>query len=164
LFPHYAQSLDKISEDPMPTLRRILKYMPAAVMGLLVVAWVVSVASSYALSFSVPFSEWQYAAGGHEGALLINYQRRVPSMRFYWYEQETRGSPATSLGQFNAHGFVSKDSRAYWQVEVPFLALITAVLPFAVGSFTAFRFRLCHYLAYTVLAAVELAYYLRWQE
>jgi len=27
-----------------------------------------------------------------------------------------------------------------------------------------FRFRLWHYLAYTALIAVELAYYLRWQE
>jgi hypothetical protein len=32
------------------------------------------------------------------------------------------------------------------------------------GSRFFSRFRLWHYLAYTALVAVELAYYLRWQE
>jgi hypothetical protein len=50
----------------------------------------------------------------------------------------------------------------YDAVVVPIPWLITAVLPFAVGPFISFRFRLWHYLAYTTLVAVELAYYLRW--
>jgi len=36
------------------------------------------------------------------------------------------------------------------------------LFPLAIGPFVSYR--LWHYLAYTALAAVELAYYLRWQE
>jgi len=46
-------------------------------------------------------------------------------------------------------------------VPVPFL--ITILLPLAIGPFISFRFRLWHYLAYTALVAVQLAYYSRWQ-
>jgi hypothetical protein len=49
-------------------------------------------------------------------------------------------------------------------VMLPQLCLITAVTPLAVGPFLSYRFRLWHYLAYTALVALELAYYLRWQE
>ena len=41
--------------------------------------------------------------------------------------------------------------------------LISLLLPLAIGSFTGFRFRLWHYLAYTALVAVELAYYFQWR-
>ena len=44
---------------------------------------------------------------------------------------------------------------------MPFLLLMSLVLPLAIGPFIAFRFRLWHYLAYTATVAVELAYYLR---
>ena len=47
---------------------------------------------------------------------------------------------------------------------VPIVLLITLVAPLAVGPFLSFRFRLWHYLAYTALVALELAYYLRWQD
>ena len=49
-------------------------------------------------------------------------------------------------------------------VRVPFPLLITAMIPLAIGPFLCFRFRLWQYLAYMALVAVELAYYLRWQE
>jgi hypothetical protein len=48
-------------------------------------------------------------------------------------------------------------------VGVPIIVAVTAMLPLAIGPFLSFRFRLWHYLAYTALVAVELAYYLRWQ-
>jgi predicted DNA repair protein MutK len=51
-----------------------------------------------------------------------------------------------------------------WAVVVPFALLITALFPLAIGPFLSFRFRLWHYLAYTSMIAVELAYYLRRQE
>jgi len=44
---------------------------------------------------------------------------------------------------------------------MPLFRLLIAVLP--VGFKPFFRFRLWHYLAYTALVAVELAYYSRWQ-
>ena len=44
------------------------------------------------------------------------------------------------------------------------LLFVAVMLLLAIGPFLSFRFRLWHYLAYTALVAVELAYYLRWQE
>jgi hypothetical protein len=48
-------------------------------------------------------------------------------------------------------------------ISLPYSVLTTTLLPPAIGPFLSFRFRLWHYLAYTVLVALELAYYLRWQ-
>jgi hypothetical protein len=53
--------------------------------------------------------------------------------------------------------------------HTPIFALIRSFLagdwgiPLAIGPFLAFRFRLWHYLVYTTLAGLELAYYLRQQ-
>jgi hypothetical protein len=48
-----------------------------------------------------------------------------------------------------------------WRANLPFLLLLTLLLPPAVGPFTRFRFPLWSYFAYTALLAAELAYYLR---
>jgi hypothetical protein len=48
-----------------------------------------------------------------------------------------------------------------WRANLPFLLLLTLLLPPAVGPFTHFRFPLWSYFAYTALLAAELAYYLR---
>jgi hypothetical protein len=64
-------------------------------------------------------------------------------------------------------GFLAIDGHidpVAFAIAVPLISLMTAILPLALGNFTGFRFRLWHYLAYTALVAVELAYYLRWQE
>gem|GEM_PF-2911905 len=49
-------------------------------------------------------------------------------------------------------------------VLIPYACLLAAILPIAVGACTGFRFCLWHYLAYTAIVALELAYCLRWQE
>jgi len=94
----------------MPTLRRILKYTPAVVLGLLVVAW------SVGLFYSV----------------LVPVE------------------PTGRLSVETARSFVS----ATYKFDGGM----------AIGPFLSFRFLLWHYLAYRALVAVELAYYLRWQE
>jgi hypothetical protein len=48
------------------------------------------------------------------------------------------------------------------EVAIPLLLCMTGLFPLAVGPFISFRFQIWHYLAYTALVAVELAYYLRW--
>jgi hypothetical protein len=45
---------------------------------------------------------------------------------------------------------------------IPLAWLITLMVPFAVGSAISYRFRIWHYLAFTLLVAVELAYYVYW--
>jgi hypothetical protein len=55
----------------MPTLRFILKYTPAVVMGLLVVAWVVSVFTNFGMSFNLPRSGTMTAGAAHSTFHLI---------------------------------------------------------------------------------------------
>jgi hypothetical protein len=116
----------------MPTLRRILKYAPAVVMGLLVVVWVVSL--GLAPRIWVPIQRWGSAIALEEGSLAFYYLVVLDSS--YMYERAL----------------------------IPLPWVMTPMLPLAIGPFISFRFRLWHYLAFTTLVAVELAYYLRWQE
>ena len=149
----------------MPTLRRILKYTPAVVLGLLVVAWVASIQGYYSVfrqhgQYAGNLSMYNGSASGFlVGGGLLAQGRQL----------EDGFIPPPKLGVRSLVGRwgLSTDQPGWdWScsIQVPFLVLTTLWLPLAVGSFTAFRFRLWHYLAYTALVAVELAYYLRWQE
>jgi hypothetical protein len=142
----------------MPALRRFLKYTPAVVLGLLVVAWVASwflfwgvgiLAGRFSVS-AVNSTVQIICSGAHETELTGVIVQRKP----------IRWTARVILGHIDyVHrwpGFVS--------LYLPSPLLIMVFLPFAAGPFVSFRFRLWHYLVYTALVAVELAYYLRWQE
>jgi len=148
----------------MPTLRRILKYTPAVVMGLLVVGWAATSLGMYAASFGLPLSKRQYAIIGNRGSLAMNFQHGSRKLRLWWYAGDRPPTLRHMAGEFHAEGFLDGGARAYWQIELPFILFATALSPLAIGPFISFRFRLWHYLAYTALVATELAYYLRWQE
>jgi hypothetical protein len=141
----------------MAILRRILKYTPAVVLGLLVVAWVVSCFFFFgAGSLRVPFS-----LAGADSTVRIVCSNVFPSGLegvVVERKQPIESSARSILGCLNY--------RSRWpeviSVQLPYPLLVTAVIPFAIGPYIRFRFRLWHYLAYTTLVAVELAYYLRW--
>jgi hypothetical protein len=139
----------------MATLRRILKYTPAAVLGLLVVGWAISLRwqvfiainfGRFNLNTSIDAGSWQvdsdYGGGGH-------YFSVDEAGKHVW------GWPLGALA-YHPDGSIG-----FLLVPIPFMS--TVLLPLAIGTFNSFRFRLWHYLAYTALVAVELAYYLRWQ-
>lgn len=63
------------------------------------------------------------------------------------------------LGRYQLYRLYKNEFGSNWHFEIPFSIPLTALLPFTVGAFTSFRFRLWHYLAYTALIAAELAYY-----
>jgi hypothetical protein len=148
----------------MPTLRRTLKYMPAVVLGLLVVAWAVSWFGIVTVQWKLGLSEVQTRSGA--GSVWCSYAPCgtgfKPSYTVHVYAYEDIDERMV-LGRF---GVLFDSSRGLESGggSVPYLILLPVVLPFVVGSITAYRFRLWHYLAYTTLVAVELAYYLRWQE
>jgi hypothetical protein len=143
----------------MHALRRIFKYTPAAIVALLVVVWVGSVFKRVLvhLPFSTMCRVILVADGGVE----------------YYNWPSGRTDPRTIAGRIEIQpnddpsyygllSFSPNPPRAW--ATIPFPIMITVILPVAIGSVTCFRFRLWHYLAYTTLVAVELAYYLRWQE
>jgi hypothetical protein len=146
----------------MHTLRRILKYTLTWLVCLLGVAWSASLQNRLELdvgSFGVEFSN---------ASVSLSWLKRArdnpgpPQMRWQHFRH---GRPPLSADWDSFHTERSAaEPMTYWQGQVPLPCLVTVLIPISVGFQTACRFRLWHYLAYTALVAVELAYYLRWQE
>jgi hypothetical protein len=139
----------------MHILRRILKYTPAVVMGLLVVAWVVGWFGES--SFATNVRSYDVICMSWAGTLLLGFDHDL----------------AVQVTYFDYQGFAWDQllGRVYVErfefgclVQVPYPLILTVLLPVTIGPFIVFRFRLWHYLAFTALVALELAYYLRWQE
>jgi hypothetical protein len=135
----------------MPTLRRILKYTPAVVMGLLVVAWVVSPFVGFALGRNGANRFVLEVSGGDVWFYPWSTNHVIGGTNYMWF---TPPHPTYSA-RFQ--------SPTWFIIGFPLPFLLTLMVPISIGSFTCFRFRLWHYLAYTALVAVELAFYLRWQ-
>jgi hypothetical protein len=153
----------------MPTLRRILKYTPAAATAILVVAWAMSLYTEFWMDIPA-VGTGRYISGCESGSWYFgfnNLELRAPGTNaFDFYTHRNESSTSGGLGRFEADRSYHPDGTTLyrWWFDVPILCLLTANLPLTSGFLIAFRFRLWHYLAYTALIAVELAYYLRWQE
>jgi hypothetical protein len=152
----------------MVTFRRILKYTSTVVLGLLMLAWVVSLSKEYG-GLAVCRSRCAHVviARGTISIGIDNASRT--SAEWIWAKQQVRGDYRVAAGRLNLiceHDHWHAKDRGFWgwTMNLPLMLLSTSILPFAIGPFISFRFRLWHYLAYTALVAVELAYYLRWQE
>jgi hypothetical protein len=140
----------------MTTLRRILKFTPAVMLGLMVVAWVAS--HFRRIWLNVDCDQRGVALDFAQGGLDVIVH---PSAGF---EMEVQHYPlAPQHG--NVLGTLGYSRLEFLTItSVPVLLIVTILFPLAIGPFISFRFRLWHYLAYTALVAVELAYYLRLQE
>ena len=147
----------------MPTRRRILKYTPAVVMALLTAAWVVSCFAMFGCCLDVSQRDsrgnqyQQLQVTFHRGSASVGQlasKRQLPPI---FFERRTAPSSlADTLGVFAADR-----PPLFRHALVPIAMLLAGLLPLAVGPFVSFRFRLWHYLAYTALVALELAFYLR---
>jgi hypothetical protein len=142
----------------MPTLRRILKYTPAVVLGLLVVAWVVSLLLFFGMRYE------QVSLDASDGSLRFTWSFTWPLGTGFMGDTKNPSPPHEWLGEFAYQNFREEMGGSMGLVHVPIPLLLTALFPFAIGAFISYRFRIWHYLAYTALVAVELAYYLRWHE
>jgi hypothetical protein len=147
----------------MVTLRRILKYTPAVVIGLLVVAWMVSV-FSYS-KIAVGFGRHFVNAIFGIGSLSVSCWKLDQPTELDFHSAASLTERGFSLEQVSGYMRFGAmpNSNELFALTLPFPLTIVAFLPLAVGPFISFRFRLWHYLAYTALVALELAYYLRWQ-
>jgi hypothetical protein len=151
----------------MPILRRILKYASMTMIALLVAAWLASLFCLFEYDVvrndrpknSIGFSNgsMMVTALHHSHLMLNNYSgfrfgtarsQGFPLGKLYWayHQNPSRAGTWTSV-----------------TLMIPVPLMLTGILPLLEGASTGFRFRLWHYLAYTALVAVELAYYLRWQ-
>jgi hypothetical protein len=148
----------------MPILRRILKFTPAVVLGLLVMAWVASVFTNFGMSSNLPRSGTLSAGAAHSTFHLILTSSRIRMSLFFGGESWWNMELSSLLGSLAVTWPRGTIKGAFFELQFPAPLLLSLILPIAIAPFISFRFRLRHYLAYTALIAVELAYYLRWQE
>jgi hypothetical protein len=136
----------------MPTLRCILKYTPAVVIGLLLATWMASCVAFIGVDLS---DGWTIDIA--EGALACFHYpgHSVPDIH-----GGMGVDPSIHFGSVRHSSYTN----GVFVLKLPIAWAVTTILPLAIGPFISFRFRLWHYLAYTALVALELAYYLRWQE
>jgi hypothetical protein len=132
----------------------ILKYLPAVLCGLLVVAWVVSLFVEIGVIVRLP--DWNEQPS--RATIILFY----PHAEFYFRRDEVaRDTRSTCFVRPATKNIWSL--RKYWQigVAVPIPFAVTILLPFSVAPLTRFRFPLWSYFVWTALVAAELAYYLR---
>jgi hypothetical protein len=138
----------------------ILKWFPAAICGLLVVAWVVSLAIHCSAQFPLYPGEHGVAIQFVYGTAKLTYQKSQldTDVWFGWVEQPFH-SPSP-LGELNYGLAYDGSTHAFYTgtLCVPLLLAISCFLPLA--AVLSFRFPLWSYFAWTALIALELAYYL----
>jgi hypothetical protein len=147
----------------------ILKYVPAVLCGLLVVAWVVSLFFSISTCVSLPagresaLASWEVRRGD------INFQFVAGRIEDSYIDLRWLGEADLEdswLGRLEAgratYPALQRPTaiRASW-LYLPIGVLLTLLLPLAIGIICGFRFPLWSYFAWTALIAAELAYYLR---
>jgi hypothetical protein len=144
----------------------ILKYVPALLCGLLVVAWVVSFfATCYAqICIEGKYSTARYYFTLNPGGILLGRYDCPVSFPTEWKFRAKR-TPATVenlLGQFQLYRFSDDELCRYdSNLALPIPMVLSAILPVAILLAVHFRFPLWSYFAWTALIAAELAYYLR---
>jgi len=140
----------------MPTLRRILKYTPSVVLGLLVVVCLVGQLVS--VGAQLPWTN----GAGRPGVVYCKTGRG--SIEIGW-SALARGVGVNLVLRV---GHVGKlrvaQTELFSFVTLPLPLLVLLMLPFGVRHFVSLRVRWWHYLAYVSLVVVELAYYLWWNE
>ena len=135
--------------------------MPALLLGLMVLVWIVGWFG--AATHRLTWGKYDVFLGCGGGGFTFGCVQTGKIGGF------TSGSSARWYRNYDWHrvfGRIHFDTRrwqeiGYLHIQSPSLCLMTLVLPLAVGPLTAFRFRLWHYLAYTTVVSLQLAYFLR---
>ena len=131
----------------------ILKYVPAVLCGLLVVAWVVSIFVPREAGVYVAECDWRVVVANG----TVGYHRsRDPFLGPGWDATYVRKHYG-----LHPRGFTWLRNEYDTDCVCPIAVMITATLPLAIAPFTRFRFPLWSYFAWTALVAAELAYYLK---
>jgi hypothetical protein len=141
-------------------------YLPLLMMGLLVVLWVVSefLFLGIALHAKLPVpGDAQTISWVTYGNVSISHYPAKTAYEVKRFYARPYGRPPQNWSNLTGR-FIFDNRDGYLNIHIPIACLLTGLLPFAFGPFIAYRFRLWHYLGYTALIAVELAYYLRWQQ
>jgi hypothetical protein len=136
----------------------ILKYVPAILCGLLVVAWITSI--FYQLGFSVEYTTGRTPACFFACGRLVVYDDVDGPTGWIIKRNRDRDCKLwTTCPIFEYHQLTPVWH--CWRVCCPLTFVASVLVPLAIGPFTHFRFPLWSYFAWTALVAAELAFYLR---
>lgn len=142
----------------MSRLLIIVRYAPAVLSGLLVVAWVTSEYVAFGVTIRWPL--WADGRGSFDigcqwgSVFLIQHMQgeaEGPVITF------CRATTCSYWQGFADYSIEPLDSYVY----IPAIYLVVSMLPGLLALFTRLRFPLWSYFAWTALIAVEMAFYLR---
>ena len=148
----------------MLTLRRILKYTPAVVLGLLVEMWAVSLFGRLNVTYNrdqAAYLDLELNSGSLSLLYVSSRPRAHRSHGIHWHSFSHWPKIYQYTGELSGVHKKPYNGGKAAGILIPIVFAATVLAPLAIGPFLPFRFRLWHYLAYTALVAVELAYYLR---
>jgi hypothetical protein len=146
----------------------ILKYVPAVLCGLLVVAWVVGIFAPFGGTIC-PLGKMGrifYRGASSFGRLYSEFWINTQidhSLPTVWLQVRSKSDLLRDrwMGHFQfGHRQLPDDEHVILAV-IPIPVLLAVLIPFSIGCLTSFRFPLWSYFAWTAMVAVELAYYLR---
>jgi hypothetical protein len=139
----------------------IIRYVPAVLFALLVVAWVFSVYGKYGVLMrggSGHADRSRLLIGSNFGSIIVSYHPSWPEKPHAAIFPHAMSEMLSRqwCGEFKSQ---RKQLRSDWYVPIPLM--LSVLLPFTIGPLTRFRFPLWSYFAWTALVAAELTYYLR---
>lgn len=139
-----------------------LKYVPAVLCGVLVVAWLVNFIGWFGIFMDLHDRELHATANAGSLVLVnIKFKPQPPSLRFVfrWREQKLSYEP---LGKLQVViGDESNLGVGSMYLLFPIPLAVTLLSFVAIAPFIHYRFPLWSYFVWTALVAAELAFYLR---
>jgi hypothetical protein len=147
--------------EVMRSLISAAKFLPCALLVVVSAALIFSTFGS--CSIQTHYNEgWGYDFELYDGCAVISIPKYVEPIQIppYFFLGLERCSLVELLGKFE----VQTSNSAGWvglQCAIPLLAIMTILLPPAIGPFLKYRFPLWSWFAYLAVLAGEMAIYLR---
>jgi hypothetical protein len=141
--------------------KRIVACLLLVVVAFLVAAWIANFFGQVGIGTRSGKFDRHFAF--RSGSFSISQHGNWMTQGVFWraYPAPDPDLGIGDLSSLSARLRFTSPAPGNWSLEVPILLLITALVPPVYGWFSSFRFRLWQLFAFTALAALELAFFLR---
>jgi hypothetical protein len=143
--------------------KHIWKCLSLSLSAFLIAAWMANFFGQFGVG--TRWGKFDQHFSFRSGSLSISQHRNGMLQGLFWrtypkYVPEKYGG-AVDASSLSARLRFKNPGKGHWDVEVPIILLITAMIPVVAWSFCRFRFRLWQCFAFTAIVAIELAFFLR---
>jgi len=135
---------------------RLFACLSMSIVAILVAAWITSFFGEFGLG--TRYGKFDHHLAFQSGNFCVGRNGNYMAQGLYWHSNRPLAPDGDDLPQPHARLQFWRFGPGYWNLKVPIFLLITAMIPFVVGSFSGFRFHLWQYFVFTALAALALAY------